>query len=271
MGEFHLLFCISPERGPPKATFSLFGGARPSCHSPPTGRPFSFRPLLSDPFFPTGRKWLVLPRRRMTTALLDITGLACRRGGRLVFEGLSFSLEAGELLTLTGRNGRGKTTLLRALALLVPADSGTILWQGAEVRDDREGWRGRLAWLGHHEGLKGDLTVAENIAIAERLRGRTIDAARLEAALAVFDLAALALRAVRTLSAGQRRRAALARVVATHADFWLLDEPLNALDAPAQMALRAALATHLAKGGAAIAATHAPIEIAGARTLQLGA
>lgn len=207
----------------------------------------------------------------MTTSLLDITGLACRRGGRRVFEGLSFSLEAGELLTLTGRNGSGKTTLLRALALLVPADSGAILWQGTEVRDDREGWRGRLGWLGHHEGLKGDLTVAENIAIAERLRGQTIDAARLAAALAAFDLAALAPRSVRTLSAGQRRRAALARVVATQADLWLLDEPLNALDASAQTALRAALAMHLAKGGAAIAATHAPIEIAGARILQLGA
>jgi heme exporter protein A len=207
----------------------------------------------------------------MTTALLDVIGLACRRGGRRVFEGLSFSLSAGTLLTLTGRNGSGKTTLLRALALLVPIDSGAIRWQGAEVREDRETWRGRLAWLGHTEGLKGDLTVAENIDVAERLRGQAVDAARIESALAAFDLSRLAQRPVRTLSAGQRRRAALARVVASHATLWLLDEPLNALDAPAQAALLAALTRHLAAGGLAVAATHAPLEIDGARNLQMGA
>src|SRR5947207_7240589 len=93
------------------------------------------------------------------TKLLEVAGLACHRGGRLVFDDLSFSLAKGELLVLTGPNGSGKTTLLRALALLVPAEAGTIQWQGADVGADREAWRAALGWLGHQEGLKGDLSV----------------------------------------------------------------------------------------------------------------
>ena len=192
-----------------------------------------------------------------TSGSLLVTELACRRGGRRVFDSLSFSLDGGELLALTGHNGSGKTTLLRALAGLLPAEAGTILWEGS------------LAWLAHLDGLKGDLRVRENLVVAERLRGG--DGSRIDAALATFDLAGFAGRAVRSLSAGQRRRTALARVVASGATLWLLDEPLNALDAAAQAALRVALATHLASGGLAIAATHAPLDIPGTRTLELGA
>jgi heme exporter protein A len=204
----------------------------------------------------------------MTTALLEVTGLACRRGGRRVLDGLSFSLGGGELLALTGPNGSGKTTLLRVLALLVPLDGGAIRWQGNAVAADRESWRGRIAWLAHLDGLKGDLTVRENLNVAEHLRGG--DGAMVDGALAAFDLAGLAMRAVRTLSAGQRRRTALARVVASAAPLWLLDEPLNALDAAAQAALRLALKSHLASGGLAIAATHAALDIGDVRTLELG-
>ena len=194
-----------------------------------------------------------------TPPLLEATDLACRRGGRPVFGGLSLFLEAGVLLALTGPNGSGKTTLLRALALLVPLEAGVVRWQGNDVAADRESWRGRIAWLGHLDGLKGDLTVRENLLIAERLRGG--DGIRVDAALATFDLTGLAARAVRTLSAGQRRRTALARVVASGAALWLLDEPLNALDASAQTALRGALTVHLASGGLAIAATHTPLDL----------
>ncbi len=148
-----------------------------------------------------------------TAALLEVTGLACRRGGRRVFDALSFSLAAGELLALTGPNGSGKTTLLRALALLGPAASGTLRWQGRESADDPEAWRARIAWLGHLDGLKGDLTVRENLVVAQRLRGAAGEAA-IDPALAAFDLAALADRPARALSAGQRRRTALARGVA---------------------------------------------------------
>jgi heme exporter protein A len=198
---------------------------------------------------------------------LEVTGLSCRRGGRPVFGDLSFALARGELLALTGRNGSGKTTLLRALALLVPADAGAIRWQDADVAADREAWRRRIAWLGHLDGLKGDLTLAENVVTACHLREEGAEG--VDAALAAFDLGALASRPVRTLSAGQRRRAALARVVAAGAPLWLLDEPLNALDAPSQAALRVALGRHLATGGLAIAATHAALDMPNARTLEL--
>ncbi len=186
-----------------------------------------------------------------------------------MFERLSFAVAPGELLALVGRNGSGKTTLLRALALLVRPEAGSIHWQGTDVRAEPEAWRGRLAWLGHLEGLKGDLTVAENLLAAERLRGAPPAEDRLDSALISFDLPSLAARPVRTLSAGQRRRTALARVVLAQAPVWLLDEPLNALDAPAQSAFRAALAKHLAAGGLAIAATHADLGISGSRTLEL--
>jgi heme exporter protein A len=107
--------------------------------------------------------------------------------------------------------------------------------------------------------------------VAERLRGVVPDRARIEAALADFDLVALETRAVRTLSAGQRRRTALARVSSSHANAWLLDEPFNALDAASQKSLRTVLARHLAAGGLAIAATHVALDMTGARTLELGA
>jgi len=196
----------------------------------------------------------------MTTPSLQVTDLACRRGGRRVFDGLSFSLNGGELLVLTGANGSGKTTLLRALASLGRAEAGTISWNDADI-----------AWLGHLDGLKGDLTVLENIDVAERLRGGAPDKARIEAALASFDLTALAARPVRTLSAGQRRRTALARVASSRANAWLLDEPFNALDMASQKSLRAVLAQHLAAGGLAIAATHVALDMPGARVLELGA
>lgn len=187
-----------------------------------------------------------------------------------MFDRLSFSVGPGDLLALVGRNGSGKTTLLRALALLVRPDSGTICWQGANVRAEPDPWRGCLAWLGHLDGLKGDLTVAENLTAAEGLRGASPAEDRLEPALAAFDLPALAGRPARTLSAGQRRRTALARVVLAQAPVWLLDEPLNALDAPAQAAFRVALSVHLAAGGMVVAATHADLGVSGGRTLELG-
>jgi heme exporter protein A len=212
----------------------------------------------------------MLDRQAMAPALLDVADLACRRGGRKVFDHLSFSLAAGELLAVVGRNGSGKTTLLRALALLVRPAAGTIRWQNNDVQAEPESWRGRLAWLGHLDGLKGDLTVRENLLIAERLRSAVPADDRLDSTLVAFDLTGLAARPARTLSTGQRRRAALARVALSQAAVWLLDEPLNALDAPGQHAFRTALANHLTAGGLAVVATHASLGLPAARNLELG-
>jgi heme exporter protein A len=206
----------------------------------------------------------------MAPALLDVADLACRRGGRKVFDRVTFSLAAGDLLALVGRNGSGKTTLLRALALLVRPEAGAIRWQGHDVQAEPDAWRAKLAWLGHLDGLKGDLTVRENLLIAERLRSARPAEDRVDGVLLTFDLTKLAARPVRTLSAGQRRRTALARVALSQAPVWLLDEPLNALDAPAQHAFRTALANHLAAGGLAVVATHANLGMPAVQSLELG-
>ncbi|MGD9878991.1 MAG: heme ABC exporter ATP-binding protein CcmA [Reyranella sp.] len=203
--------------------------------------------------------------------ILEASDLACRRGGRMVFDRLSFAMGEGELLTLLGRNGSGKTTLLRALALLVRAEAGIIRWRAADVRREPEDWRRQIAWLGHLDGLKGDFSVLENLLVAERLRGAPPAEDRIDNALVAFDLSALAARPVRSLSAGQRRRTALARVLLSQAPVWLLDEPLNALDQPAQQAFHAVLQAHLDTGGLAIVATHAPLALAQGRHLELTA
>ena len=204
----------------------------------------------------------------MTEPLLQMTGISKAFGGVPALSDAALTIHAGEVHSLVGQNGAGKSTLIKILTGVYRRDAGTVRWQGADVVRDLEAWRGRLAWLGHLDGLKGDLTVAENLLVAQQLRGGQADG--LDGALVAFDLGALAARPVRTLSAGQRRRTALARVVLSAAVLWLLDEPLNALDTPAQQAFRTVLQTHLAAGGLAIAATHADLGITGARTLELG-
>jgi len=203
--------------------------------------------------------------------ILDVSDLACRRGGRMVFNHLSFAMGEGELLTLLGRNGSGKTTLLRALALLARAETGMVRWRGTDVRREPEEWRRQIAWLGHLDGLKGDFSVRENLLVAERLRGAPPAEDRVDSALVAFDLPALAARPVRSLSAGQRRRTALARVLLSQAPVWLLDEPMNALDQPAQQTFHAVLQAHLDAGGLALVATHASLAIERGRRLELTA
>jgi len=189
-----------------------------------------------------------------------------------VVEGLSFALAGGETLLLSGRNGSGKTTLLRALALFVPAESGTIIWRDRPVSEDPDGWRRDVAWLGHLDGLKGDLAAGENIAAAIHLQcGVAPSRAAIVEALERFGMAAAVDRPVRSLSAGQRRRVALARVALAGAPVWLLDEPLNALDSAAQAELTAALTHHAEAGGLAIVATHTPLDLPNARRLELAA
>ena len=184
--------------------------------------------------------------------MLRVIDLAIARGGVPLLEGVSFALGPGEGLVLRGPNGVGKTSLLRTLAGLQPPLAGRI-----EAPEDV------AAIAGHADGVKPQLTTAENLAFWARVFGTRETAP----ALAAFDLAPLADRPARDLSAGQRRRLGLARLLVTGRPLWLLDEPTVSLDAASTGLLEAAIDAHLAAGGAALVSTHAPMP--GRRSLDL--
>lgn len=192
--------------------------------------------------------------------------LSAIRGERLVFAGVSFDLPAGGALILSGRNGAGKSTLLRVLAGLTRPASGQLLWDGADALADRVAHGARVALLGHQDALKPGLSAAENLAFAASLSGRSIPDAL--TALGLEDLAELP---ARMLSAGQKRRLALARVSLSRAPLWLLDEPTLGLDEASIGQLGALLARHRAAGGMVVAATHVGLPLPGAETVRLHA
>ncbi|HJZ17868.1 MAG TPA: heme ABC exporter ATP-binding protein CcmA, partial [Stellaceae bacterium] len=163
----------------------------------------------------------------MTEPDLVAEGLACRRGERLVFAGLSLRLPAGGALLLTGANGSGKTSLLRVLATLIMPAGGRLLWGIAPVEAESAAYRAQLDFVGHQDGVKPGLTPRETLAFWAALRGTESSRAPrlLDAALAAFALDRVADWPCRWLSAGQRRRVALARLIAAPASIWLLDEP----------------------------------------------
>ena len=195
--------------------------------------------------------------------------LACVRGERLVFENLSFHARPGEALLLTGPNGSGKSSLLRLMAGLLAPAAGRLSWGGAPVADDPDSHRVRVHYVGHLDALKPALTVAENLAFYAALRGRPAESDTLDTAMTAFRLDKLAATPARFLSQGQRRRAALARLLAAPAPLWLLDEPTLALDDASLAGLGAVLSDHLARGGHVVAATHAAIAVARSQRLEL--
>lgn len=196
--------------------------------------------------------------------MLEADGLATIRGERLVFAGLSFRVKAGGALLLTGPNGAGKSTLLRLLAGLGRLEAGRLLWQGADALADLPAHAMRVAYLGHLDAVKLGLTAAEN------LRPWGAGAAVAEA-LGAVGLAPLAELPARMLSAGQRRRLALARLMLRAAPLWLLDEPTLGLDAASVARFGTMLAQHRAGGGLVVAATHLPLPLPEADELVLGA
>src|SRR5438067_3400116 len=191
--------------------------------------------------------------------------LACVRGGRQVFAGLCFTVEGGEALLVAGPNGSGKSSLLRLIAGLVHPTGGRVVLEGG----DPELTIGEQAhYLGHQDALKPSLSVAENLAFwADFLGGGRAKGA---AALAAVGLGALTHLPAIYLSAGQRRRLSLARLIAVERPIWLLDEPTSTLDAAAQAMLADLMRAHLAGRGLIVAATHGPIGLDGAKELPLG-
>ena len=200
--------------------------------------------------------------------LFEGRNLDCRRGGRDVFAGLSFSLPAGGALLLTGANGTGKSSLRRRMAGLLAPAGGEILWDGQPIGDEPGAHAGRLHYLGHLDAVKPVLTVTENLRFWADLRP---GATRLEPSLEHFGLTALADLPGRLLSAGQRRRLALARLLANPVDLWLLDEPSVGLDHASVGKLAEAIAAHRAGGGRVVVATHTALDLPDARPLSLDA
>jgi len=194
---------------------------------------------------------------------IEAETLACRRSGRLVFEDLSFTLGSGEALLVTGRNGAGKSSLLGILAGRLRSVAGAVRLVGAGERTLPE----CLHAVGHRDALKGALTAEENLRFARDLLGDPALTPR--AALAAVGLEHAADLPVAYLSAGQRRRVALARLLVAHRPVWLLDEPTAALDAAAQAMLLGLMRAHLAGGGLLVAATHQPLGLEGARELRI--
>ena len=193
--------------------------------------------------------------------------MACIRGERPVFSGVSFRLERGGALALVGPNGSGKSSLLRILCGLLRPAGGTLTWEGAPVDEDWPAHRSRLHYVGHLDAVKPTLSVAENLESWARFRGAARAAPGALEALGIEDLADVP---GRYLSAGQRRRLALARVVATPAPLWLLDEPTVTLDADSAGRVDNMIAAHRADGGMVVVATHGEIALEGAQPLDLG-
>ncbi len=196
--------------------------------------------------------------------MITVSALTLSRGERELFRGFDLTLASGEAVALTGANGAGKTSLLRALAGFIRPDAGTIAF--ADV-DPAEARSRHLHWLGHLDGLKGARRAREELGFQAGWLGA--DAAGVAAAVDVLALEPLLDLEVRRLSAGQRRRLAFARLVATPRPIWLLDEPFAPLDTRWRAALGLMMQAHLDKGGAILAAVHDPLPIP-ARAVEIG-
>lgn len=196
--------------------------------------------------------------------MLEARDLACLRGERVVFAGLSFTIPAGAALLLTGANGAGKSTLLRMLAGLLRPAEGAVVWSGTDIAADPPAHAARLRYLSHQDALKPALTVAENLAFFAGLWGGAVGSA-----LEAVALGGLAELPARVLSSGQKRRLALARLALAPAPLWLLDEPTTGLDAASVERLGPLLEAHRAAGGIVVAATHIPLPLPDARELRL--
>jgi len=187
---------------------------------------------------------------------LAVSELTCVRGLRTLFKALSFALGGGQVLRIEGGNGAGKTSLLRLVAGLAWPSEGAVLWRGATIASQREAYARELLYLGHAPALKDDLTALENLHATSALAGAPREEPALREALERWGLAAALRLPVRALSAGQRRRAALARIALSDARLWLLDEPFTALDTAACEQLGRCIERHVERGGLALITSH---------------
>jgi heme exporter protein A len=200
--------------------------------------------------------------------MLNVSGLHLWRGDRHVLRDVSFAAQPGQCVLLTGKNGAGKTTLLRAIAGLLDPEAGEVSWRGISARGARDEFHSELAYLGHEPPLKGDLSGRENLRFAIGIR-RNVTPAEIRAALERTGAPAFADRPVRSLSAGQRRRVALAGVLLTGASLWLLDEPTTNLDTDGQRLVGSLIDEQLGRGGIVVAAVHQVLDLSLDRVVSL--
>lgn len=196
-------------------------------------------------------------------AELAAVELECYRGDNLLFSGVNFTLAAGQLMQIQGANGSGKTSLLRILSGLSRPSDGEVHWRGRNIEVQRADYFSIMAYLGHSLGIKSELSALENLRVSLALADVCFDRDRVENALVQVGLAGREDIPARTLSAGQKQRIALARLLACPAIVWILDEPFTALDVSGVALVRRLLEEHLVRGGLAVLTSHQAIEVRG--------
>jgi heme exporter protein A len=203
--------------------------------------------------------------------MLEARAITCVKGDRLLFEDLNLQLRPGQVCQVRGGNGAGKTTLLRILCGLSLPDSGDVLWAGSSIRQDPGQFQADLAYIGHSNGIKMDLTARENLAFSLTMQSASANAS-IDDAIAKVGLGGSEHLLCRLLSAGQRRRVAIARLYLTRAFLWVLDEPLGAIDADGVQDIEKVLEEHLSRDGMVIMTTHQPLHLlqGAVCTVQLG-
>lgn len=201
--------------------------------------------------------------------MLEVSNLACSRGDHRLFTGLCFSLHPGQIMQIQGKNGSGKTSLLRTLCGFITPDEGEISWQGTDVTELDEEYFAKMLYLGHHNAIKDELSGLENLRISAGLSGIELSEKDAVAALRRMGLKGRERLPTKVLSQGQRRRVALARLLVNDAPLWILDEPLTALDVGAVAMIGELIAEHLAGQGMVIYTTHQPLVVEGVEMRSL--
>jgi heme exporter protein A len=201
------------------------------------------------------------------TALLQTRDLSCVKDDRVLFEGLNINLKAGQILLVEGKNGSGKTSLLRILTGLSLPESGDVLWQGSPISDVGADYYEQVNYVGHHDGIKRDLTCLENLRLVQAMgKPLPID---LDDALEKVNLYRFGENFVATLSAGQKRRLAMARLVVTEALLWIMDEPFTSLDKASMAMFQQLFEQHLQNNGVIVMTSHHDIEMPDSDVVRL--